>query len=166
MKNIHVIKSALNATFSLFQAGRMSRLRVGILLSLLLGASVAPTAASACRVYIEPAQRIRAAFDAVAIVEIVSSRRTGEEQPDFHPWQALGRLVSVVQGNVRTSSFEFTGSQSSTACDLRRPPEPKERWVVYVHNGAAGTVVSEAYPLDEMLRVDARLRKLPRPSDR
>lgn len=119
-----------------------------------------PDLATACRVYRQPAERVRRRFDAIVVARVTSWERTGRSHEDFSPWRARAELLSVISGQPNTSSFVFEGVQSSAACDLRQPPNsPGERWVLYLMHSSDGPKVREAYPLSMMERDDPRVAK-------
>lgn len=118
----------------------------------------APDLATACRIYRQPAERVRRRFDAIVVVKVTGSERTGRSHEDFNPWRARAELLGVISGQPGTSSFAFEGVQSSAACDHRQPPKaPGERWVLYLLRSSKGMEVREAYPLSMMERDDPRV---------
>jgi hypothetical protein len=134
----------------------LTRRRVA-LSALGLAFSLPPQLAAACRVYRNPDERVRAAFDVVVVAAVTSVGFTGPRGPDFHPWQAQARLQRVVEGAPGKFEFTFSGAQSSAACDDRKPPRSAgEVWVLYMRRLDGALRVIEAYPLESMRKVDPR----------
>ena len=142
------------------------RYALGLALVLGLAVSLLSGVASACRVYIEPAVRIAAAFDVILVARVTSAGYLGPGHADFHPWKAAATLQRVVLGKPTTTAFEFGGSQSTAACDLRRPPQQAgELWVLYQRVVDGELRVVEAYPLSFVQGIDPRFSSPSRSPD-
>jgi hypothetical protein len=132
-----------------------------------------PALASACAVFMSPAERIAMGYrynggiyNAVAIVRVDRARYAGAAAGDTHPWTAIASILRTVKGKFKSTILSFNGGQGSSACETRQPivPSVGEKWALYIRKRPDGAqLVHQSYPLDIALKADPRLREKCKP---
>ena len=132
------------------------------LLCLALLSSAAP--ANACRVFIEPAERVRDAYrrnvvTGSVLARVVDAKYVGPAAGDVHPWRATANVERALLGSPPSiANVTFTGGNGSASCDPGYPvPKSGDLWVAYFYKGntPGGDVV--AYPQYVPYRIDPLL---------
>lgn len=120
---------------------------------------LAASPAHACRVNLDPAQRIgRAKAETVVIASVLNAAYTGETGPDWRPWEGTVQVERVLRGQTGAARFSVSRSGSSAACDDGiPPPRPGDLWVLYLGTSNGRESVRLAYPLSIARAADPTL---------
>lgn len=122
----------------------------------LLGLTLLPQSAFACREYMFPTQ-LREPADVVVVVEVTESAFQGD-QSRFYVWGATAAVQRAIVGVPDSKTFEFGGAWQSTGCRrTREPPAPGEIWVLYLQSGGEKLSVVESLPIEVAARIDPRV---------
>jgi hypothetical protein len=144
-------------------------LSLGLRLFCALTAAASAVPAEACRVFLEPSERLamgheRKIFSAVTLVRIVRAGYTSKAFSDAHPWRASAKVEQVLLGSYTTKEVQFERGFGSSACDDGRPvPKARELWVVYFWSPPDNSkVVWISYPANVAFGADPRIKRFAR----